>query len=91
MGRTKKNEVDEFGIPIEEIIKVRENDHTGTLRYIISQHPLLPEFYLYQIDNGSAKKIATEDVPEFKKLEKDRAKWKSELDKIKEENDAEKR
>lgn len=86
MAQIKKKDVDEYGIPITEVRKVVENDHTGQLRYIITKHPLLQEFYLYQIDNMNAKKVATEIAPDFKKLEKERQQWRKELDKIIKEN-----
>ena len=80
MARTKI-EVGEYGIPISEVIKVKERDHTGTIRYIITQHQFLSEFYLYQITDNKSKKIDTQDTPSFKKLEKEREKWIAELEK----------
>ena len=87
MARTKKEiiEVDEYGISITEIHKVLQNDPQGILRYIITQHPLLQEFYLYKIEDGKATKIEESDNPmEFKKLQKVTKKWREELDKIQE-------
>lgn len=87
MARTKKEiiEVDEYGISITEIHKVLQNDPQGILRYIITQHPLLQEFYLYKIEDGKASKIEESDNPmEFKKLQKVTKKWREELDKIQE-------
>ena len=74
-----------FGIPDTETIKVKHYDHLNTLRYITTQHIMLLEFYLYQIDeNGKSKKVATNSsIPEFKKLEKDQKRWLEELEKIK--------
>ena len=86
MGRTKQD-LDKYGIPLMEIHKVLENDHQGILRYIITQHPLLPEFYLYKIENNKATKVDTQShIPEFKKLEKERLIWRKELEKLDKEN-----
>ena len=90
MGRTKKDidELDKYGISITEIHKVLQNDPQGILRYIITQHPLLKEFYLYKIEDGKATKIEESDNPmEFKKLEKDRKKWREELERVQERED----
>ena len=76
----------EYNIPSTEKLQVKYYDHLNILRYIITRHIMLLDFYLYQVDGDKLKKIATNSAPEFKKLEKDKALWEKELEKIEEVN-----
>ena len=74
----------EYNIPSTEKLQVKHYDHLNVLRYIITRHVMLLDFYLYQVDGDQLKKIATSSVPEFKKLEKDKLLWQKELENLNE-------
>ena len=76
----------EYNIPSTEKLQVKHYDHLNVLRYIVTRHVMLLDFYLYQVDGDKLKKIATNSVPEFKKLEKDKSLWEKELEKLNEVN-----
>ena len=83
MGRPKKTDVpvDEYGIPLMEQSRVTYRDNHKQIRYIITRHPFLLEFYLYEIINNKAKKIdINPELPNFKKLDREMEKWQKELE-----------